>query len=95
MQSETISAAYRLWRRNWKGRGREYTAGALVWQLNDCWPVTSWAIVRTPYLAANRRIILKYLPDRLLSASQTRLFHHGQGASTLYGWHHQEGEHHF
>ncbi|KAG8728628.1 hypothetical protein FRC12_021614, partial [Ceratobasidium sp. 428] len=25
--------------------GKEYTAGALVWQINDCWPVTSWAIV--------------------------------------------------
>lgn len=45
MQAETLASAYRLWRRNWKGRGREYTAGALVWQLNDCWPVTSWAIV--------------------------------------------------
>ncbi|EIW82049.1 glycoside hydrolase family 2 protein [Coniophora puteana RWD-64-598 SS2] len=45
MQAETLSAAYRLWRRNWKGRGREYTAGALVWQINDCWPTTSWAIV--------------------------------------------------
>ncbi|KAF9058147.1 glycoside hydrolase family 2 protein [Panaeolus papilionaceus] len=45
MQAETLASAYRLWRRNWKGRGREYTAGALVWQINDCWPVTSWAIV--------------------------------------------------
>ncbi|KAJ6539298.1 glycoside hydrolase family 2 protein [Mycena capillaripes] len=45
MQAETLAAAYRLWRRNWAGKGREYTAGALVWQLNDCWPVTSWAIV--------------------------------------------------
>ncbi|OCH90937.1 glycoside hydrolase family 2 protein [Obba rivulosa] len=45
MQAETLAAAYRLWRRNWKGPGREYTAGALVWQINDCWPVTSWAIV--------------------------------------------------
>ncbi|KAI0824742.1 glycoside hydrolase family 2 protein [Trametes gibbosa] len=45
MQAETLAAAYRLWRRNWKGRGKEYTAGALVWQINDCWPVTSWAIV--------------------------------------------------
>ncbi|KAJ7228703.1 glycoside hydrolase family 2 protein [Mycena pura] len=45
MQSETLSAAYRLWRRNWAGKGREYTAGALVWQINDCWPVTSWSIV--------------------------------------------------
>lgn len=45
MQAETLSSAYRLWRRNWRGKGREYTAGALVWQINDCWPVTSWAIV--------------------------------------------------
>lgn len=45
MQAETLAAAYRLWRRNWRGKGREYTAGALVWQFNDCWPVTSWAIV--------------------------------------------------
>ncbi|KZT69494.1 glycoside hydrolase family 2 protein [Daedalea quercina L-15889] len=44
MQSEAVSFAYRIWRRAWKGRGKEYTAGALVWQLNDCWPVTSWAI---------------------------------------------------
>lgn len=45
MQAETLASAYRLWRRNWRGKCREYTAGALVWQLNDCWPVTSWAIV--------------------------------------------------
>ncbi|TFY68978.1 hypothetical protein EVJ58_g699 [Rhodofomes roseus] len=44
MQSEAVSFAYRIWRRAWKGKGKEYTAGALVWQLNDCWPVTSWAI---------------------------------------------------
>jgi beta-mannosidase len=45
MQSDALSTAYRLWRRNWKGEGREYNSGALVWQINDCWPVTSWAIV--------------------------------------------------
>ncbi|KAF5322547.1 hypothetical protein D9619_000300 [Psilocybe cf. subviscida] len=44
MQAETLASAYRLWRRNWAGKGKEYTAGALVWQINDCWPVTSWAI---------------------------------------------------
>ncbi|KAJ8475140.1 hypothetical protein ONZ45_g15707 [Pleurotus djamor] len=44
MQAETLASAYRLWRRNWKGPGKEYTSGALVWQINDCWPVTSWAI---------------------------------------------------
>jgi beta-mannosidase len=45
MQAECLASAYRLWKRQWKGPGREYTAGALVWQINDCWPVTSWAIV--------------------------------------------------
>ncbi|KAH9948346.1 glycoside hydrolase family 2 protein [Amylocystis lapponica] len=45
MQAETLASAYRLWRRNWQGKGKEYTAGALVWQINDCWPTTSWAIV--------------------------------------------------
>ncbi|KAH7913372.1 glycoside hydrolase family 2 protein [Hygrophoropsis aurantiaca] len=44
MQSEAVSFAYQAWRRAWRGPGKEYTAGALVWQLNDCWPVTSWAI---------------------------------------------------
>lgn len=33
MQAETLASAYRLWRRNWRGKGREYTAGALVWQV--------------------------------------------------------------
>jgi beta-mannosidase len=45
IQSEAVTSAARGWRRRWQGPGREYTAGALVWQLNDCWPVTSWAIV--------------------------------------------------
>ncbi|KAK4680748.1 Beta-mannosidase B [Podospora pseudoanserina] len=45
MQAECLASAYRLWKRQWKGPGREYNAGALVWQINDCWPVTSWSIV--------------------------------------------------
>jgi beta-mannosidase len=44
IQSEGISTAFRGWRRQWKGPGKEYCAGALVWQLNDCWPVSSWSI---------------------------------------------------
>jgi beta-mannosidase len=35
--------AYRGWRRQW-GQARK-CGGALVWQLNNCWPVTSWAII--------------------------------------------------
>lgn len=34
---------YRGWRKQW-GQDRK-CGGALVWQLNDCWPVTSWSIV--------------------------------------------------
>lgn len=45
MQAECLASAYRLWKRQWKGPGREYCGGALVWQINDCWPVTSWSIV--------------------------------------------------
>ncbi|KAK9368715.1 glycoside hydrolase superfamily [Lipomyces kononenkoae] len=43
MQAECLAYAYRCWRREWKGKGKEYVAGALVWQLNDCWPTISWA----------------------------------------------------
>ncbi|KAG8713456.1 hypothetical protein FRC08_013238 [Ceratobasidium sp. 394] len=45
MQSEAVSSAYRTWRREWKGKGKQYCAGVIVWQLNDCWPVSSWATV--------------------------------------------------
>lgn len=45
LQAEALAVAYRGWRRRWRGPGRYATAGALVWQLNDCWPVTSWSIV--------------------------------------------------
>ncbi|KIK67972.1 glycoside hydrolase family 2 protein [Collybiopsis luxurians FD-317 M1] len=44
MQSEAVGFAYQSWRRKWGGKGKQYTGGILVWQLNDCWPVTSWAI---------------------------------------------------
>ncbi len=42
-QCEALMFAYRGWRRQW-GQKRK-CGGALVWQLNDCWPVTSWAII--------------------------------------------------
>lgn len=45
IQSEALAFALRGWRRRWGGPGKYAVAGALVWQLNDCWPVTSWAVV--------------------------------------------------
>ena len=39
-QAESIRIAVEHWRRN-----RPRCSGALYWQLNDCWPVTSWASI--------------------------------------------------
>lgn len=35
MQAETLASAYRLWRREWRGEGKEYVGGALVWQVSE------------------------------------------------------------
>jgi len=45
IQAEALAAGVRGWRRGWRGPGDYACSGALVWQLNDCWPVTSWATV--------------------------------------------------
>lgn len=37
--------AYTRWRREWGTPGDRRCGGALVWQLNDCWPTISWAVV--------------------------------------------------
>jgi len=46
MQAETLGSAYRLWRRNWAGKGKEYTAGALVWQVSQI--LSELIVVLTP-----------------------------------------------
>lgn len=62
MQAECVSSAYKLWKRQWKGPGKEYCSGALVWQLNDCWACTSWSIVdyylrpKLAYFAVKREL---------------------------------------
>jgi len=40
MQAEALRIGIEHWRRH-----KWHTAGALVWQLNDCWPAISWALV--------------------------------------------------
>lgn len=45
MQADAISWAYKAWRRQWGSTGNRRCGGVLVWQLNDCWPTISWAIV--------------------------------------------------
>jgi beta-mannosidase len=45
LQAEAMAYAYNCWRREFRGQGEENCAGVLVWQLNDIWPGTSWALV--------------------------------------------------
>ncbi|KAG9800870.1 putative beta-mannosidase, partial [Aureobasidium melanogenum] len=59
-QSDALMYGYRGWRRQW-GQKR-HCGGALVWQFNDCWPVTSWAIIdyfqrKKPAYYAMRRVL--------------------------------------
>jgi beta-mannosidase len=39
-QARAIAAGIEQWRSHWP-----VCAGTVVWQLNDCWPVTSWAAI--------------------------------------------------
>ncbi|KAF5676579.1 beta-mannosidase [Fusarium heterosporum] len=45
LQAEAMAYAYNCWRREFRGPGQENCGGVLVWQLNDIWPGTSWALV--------------------------------------------------
>lgn len=45
VQAEAMRSAYKTWRRDWNSPKDRKCGGALVWQLNDCWPTMSWAVV--------------------------------------------------
>ena len=45
VQAEAMRVAYQDFRRRWQRPGARAVGGALVWQLNDCWPVTSWSLI--------------------------------------------------
>lgn len=45
IQAEAMRVAYQDFRARWQQPGARACGGALVWQLNDCWPATSWALI--------------------------------------------------
>lgn len=64
LQAEAMKYAYNCWRREFRGPQQEKCAGVLVWQLNDIWPGTSWALVdvdlqRKPAFYITKRALAK------------------------------------
>lgn len=53
LQAEAMRHGVEHWRRN---RGR--CMGAIYWQLNDCWPVASWASI--DYSDAGKRCTIMH-----------------------------------
>ncbi|MFJ5079531.1 glycoside hydrolase family 2 protein [Streptomyces sp. NPDC088553] len=67
VQARAVAAGIEHWRSHWP-----LCAGTVVWQLNDCWPVSSWAAIdgdghRKPLYHELRRVYA----DRLLSLVPT------------------------
>ncbi|GAA5894290.1 hypothetical protein JCM8208_002397 [Rhodotorula glutinis] len=77
VQAEAMASAFGGWRRKFTGGiGGAKCAGALVWQLNDVWPTTSWAIVdyflrpKPAYFTSKRAMAPLALGGRRRSARQ-------------------------
>jgi hypothetical protein len=89
MQAETLAAAYRLWRRNWAGPGREYTAGALVWQ------VTAFRRNVVPIIdfSVDQRLLARDLlvNSRLFPPSEARLLRDRARAPAVHGGNDTQG----
>lgn len=78
VQAEAMRVAYQDFRRRWQRPGARAVGGALVWQLNDCWPVTSWSLIDSAGVAkpawhAVRRALAVVAVAVRLEAGQARL----------------------
>jgi hypothetical protein len=83
MQAETLAAAYRVWRRNWAGPGREYTAGALVWQVVAIWRTV---VPISDFSTDQRLLACDFLVNsRLFPSAEACLFCNRTRTSSIYG----------
>ncbi|AZP20998.1 glycoside hydrolase family 2 protein [Streptomyces aquilus] len=80
-QARAVATGIEHWRANWP-----VCAGTVLWQLNDCWPVTSWAAIdgdgrEKPLYHELRRLYA----DRLLTVQGRVLAVVNQGAEAWAG----------
>ncbi|MFJ3668867.1 glycoside hydrolase family 2 protein [Streptomyces sp. NPDC090106] len=80
-QARAVAAGIEHWRSHWP-----VCAGTVVWQLNDCWPVTSWAAIdgdgrEKPLYHELRRLYA----DRLLTVREGTVAVVNQGAEPWTG----------
>ncbi|HEY1391162.1 MAG TPA: glycoside hydrolase family 2 protein [Ktedonobacterales bacterium] len=80
MQAEALAAAVRGWRRQFQGPGRYGCGGALVWQLNDCWPIISWSIIDDAVFPK----LAYYAMRRALAPLALEIAHESETASALW-----------
>ncbi len=78
IQAEAMRCAYQAFRRRWQTPGARAVGGALVWQLNDCWPAVSWAIIDSgghlkPAWHSIRRALAPLAVALRLQSGQARL----------------------
>jgi beta-mannosidase len=90
MQADAMSWAYKSWRRQWGKVGSRGCGGVLVWQLNDCWPTVSWAVVdyflvKKPAFYAMKRAL------EPLAIGVTRKFHDWTARPADQLWHRDTG----
>ncbi|WP_327432499.1 glycoside hydrolase family 2 protein [Streptomyces sp. NBC_01236] len=88
-QARAVAAGIEHWRSHWPR-----CAGTIVWQLNDCWPVTSWAAIdgdgrakplyhELRRLYAERLLTLQLRDEGLVLAAVNQSAGAWQGAVTL------------
>jgi beta-mannosidase len=88
-QARAVAAGIEHWRSHWP-----VCAGTIVWQLNDCWPVTSWAAIdgdgrekplyhELKRLYADRLLTLREQDGRLVLAAVNQAADDWTGALTL------------